>query len=103
MRELDDFIKLAQQRAMKDLWDNDYDIRFDDYLGWTQKFVFNYTNETKEETKILSERMLAIGKHLSSLKDLHTEITGHTKFSLLKTSEMSKELIMTFYYECLEC
>lgn len=101
MRELDDFIKLAQQRAMKDLWDNELDARYD-FLYWTQKFSFDYTND-KTTSKELAKRMSVIVTYLNHSKDIHTEVTGHTKFSLLKVSEMSQELIMTFYYECLEC
>lgn len=102
MRELDDFINKIQQRAMRDLWDNKHDNRFDD-IAWTQKFVFDYGEYNKDKENILDEKIRGIMSNLNELKKLHTEITGHTKFSLLKTSEMSKDLVMTFYYECLEC
>ncbi len=77
-----------------------------DNMSWTQKFQLEFTKskEQSETTNIILEaKMKMITLQLENLKSQHTELSGHREFSLLKTSEMNKDLIMTFYYECLEC
>ena len=77
-----------------------------DNMSWTQKFQLEFT-KSKEESEttniILEAKMKMITLQLENLKSQHTELTSHREFSLLKTNEMNKDLIMTFYYECLEC
>ena len=95
MRELDDFIKLVQQRAMRDLWDNEFDDRY----AWK----FEITPEIKEVQERMAIIIQNVSLQIQARRRTHTFETMHTNFSMPVMRRVGNELQYEFIVTCDTC